>query len=130
MLAHGEEADLIQVGQNKEIPIVRIIDYGKFLYEQGKKDKKSKTHGGEVKEVRISFKISSHDIETKAKRAKEFLAAGNKVKLTAILRGRENRFEPMIREKMKQFAELVDGTFEQPLVKLGNRINGIILQKK
>lgn len=103
-LAREKNLDLVQVTENLEPPVCRIIDYGKYLYSQKKKSKKGKK-GGEVKEIRLTLGISSHDIETKIKQIEQFLKEGNKVKIEMRLRGREKALKEFAKEKFQQFLE-------------------------
>jgi translation initiation factor IF-3 len=73
-LARAEAAglDLIQVTEKVDPPVTRIADYGKYLYSQGKKEREAKKHtGGDLKEIRLSFNISDHDLETRVKQAEK-----------------------------------------------------------
>jgi len=83
--------DLVEVAPNANPPVCRIMDYGKFRYEQSKKEKSSKKKqtSVHVKEIRLRPKIEDHDYEFKMKHARKFLDAGNKLKATVIFRGRE-----------------------------------------
>ena len=84
-LAKSKGLDLIQVTEKVEPPVCRIANYGKYLYQQQKKEKKiSKPRGGELKEIRLTFNISPHDMETRATQAKKFLEEGDKVKINII----------------------------------------------
>ena len=84
--------DLIQVTEKLEVPVCKIMDYGKYAYQQGKKEKKGRVaqHTNEVKSIRITLGISDHDIETRATAANKFLKQGAKVRINLALRGREN----------------------------------------
>ena len=83
--------DLVEVAPKERPPVCRIMDYGKFKYEQTKKRKDSqKTHQVQVKEIRLRPKTGDHDIEFKVKRARDFLSQKDKVKINVIFRGREN----------------------------------------
>ena len=83
--------DLVEVAPNNAPPVCRIMDYGKWKYEQKKRDHKAKLkqHQVVLKEVRLRPKIEEHDQETKMKKAKEFLEKGSKVQFTMLFRGRE-----------------------------------------
>ena len=83
--------DLVEVAPNAVPPVCRIMDYGKFRYEQSKKESEARKHQKQVqlKEVRLKPKTDDHDIDTKAKQARKFLLAGDKVKFTLRFRGRE-----------------------------------------
>jgi len=83
--------DLVEVAPNERPPVCRIMDYGKFKYEQKKKQSKNtKVHQTQLKEIRLRPKIGDHDIEFKMKKARDFLVHRDKVKLTVMFRGREN----------------------------------------
>ncbi|MCX6721492.1 MAG: translation initiation factor IF-3 [Candidatus Staskawiczbacteria bacterium] len=105
-LAKSRGLDLIQVTEKVEPPVCRIANYGKYLYQQSKKEKKiAKPRGGELKEIRLTFNISPHDMETRAKQAEKFLKDGNKVKINMSLRGREKAMGGYATEKVKKFLE-------------------------
>jgi translation initiation factor IF-3 len=90
-IAASRGLDLVEVAANVRPPVCRIMDYGKFLYEQSKKVKtaKKKQHTVQLKEVRFRPKTEEHDYNFKLKHVKDFLADGFKVKVTIIFRGRE-----------------------------------------
>lgn len=104
-MAKARGLDLIQVTEKVEPPICKIGDYGKYLYSLKKKEKKISLNNraGELKEVRIGFNISPHDIEVKAKQAEKFLKEGDKVKLGMILRGREKAMGDFAQKKIEAF---------------------------
>jgi len=109
-LAKSRNLDLIQVTEKVEPPICRIGDYGKYLYLLKKKEKKIslKNRSGELKEIRIGFNISPHDIEVKAKQAEKFLKGGDKVKVGMILRGREKAMGDFAKKKIQFFFETLN----------------------
>lgn len=90
-LAIAEEAglDLVEVAAQARPPVCRIMDFGKYVYEQQKKAKDNKTTTSKVKEVKFRPRVEQHDYETKMRHAEQFLLKGNKVKLTLSFRGRE-----------------------------------------
>lgn len=103
-LAKSKGLDLIQVTEKVEPPVCRIANYGKYLYQQQKKEKKmAKPRGGELKEIRLTFNISPHDMETRAKQAEKFLNEGDKVKINMSLRGREKAMGQFATDKVKLF---------------------------
>lgn len=83
--------DLVEISPNAEPPVCKIVDYGKYRYQQTKKEKESKKtqHQVKVKEVKIKPNTDDHDLLTKLKHAKEFLTKGDKVRITCVFRGRE-----------------------------------------
>ncbi|REJ72790.1 MAG: translation initiation factor IF-3 [Planctomycetota bacterium] len=101
--------DLVEVAPNERPPVCRILDYGKFKYEQKKKTSKGqKTHQIQVKEIRLRPKTGDHDIEFKIKRARRFLEQRDKVKLNVMFRGRENAHHDRGREMLNQIIEVLD----------------------
>ncbi len=107
-LAKERSLDLIQVTEKILPPVCKIGDYGKFLYKLKKKEKTVKQKGGELKGLRLSFKISDHDLEIRAKQAEKFLKKGNKVRIEMRLRGRERALQGFAREKINKFLEIIN----------------------
>ncbi len=109
VLAEEAGQDLVEISPNADPPVCKILDYGKFLYEQAKKEKvaKAKQHTVTVKGVRLSPKIGPNDLKTKAARAQEFLEEGNKVKVFVIFRGRMITHKELGSGILEQFIELV-----------------------
>ena len=104
-LAQERNLDLIQVTEKVEPPVCKLGDYGKYLYSLEKKEKTTKTKAGEIKGVRISFAISPHDLETKAKMAEKFLKKGYRIRVELILKGRQKALGDFAKGKMNQFLE-------------------------
>lgn len=104
-LAKSKGLDLIQVTEKVEPPVCRIANYGKYLYTQQKKDKKIKQPHNELKEIRVGFNISQHDIDVKAKQAEKFLKEGDKVKISMVLRGREKALGHFAKQKIDYFLD-------------------------
>ena len=90
-LAEEKELDLVKIAPNAVPPVCKIMDYGKFRFEQLKKEKEAKKNQRvvEVKEIRMSPSIDTNDLNTKIKNAMKFLNDGNRVKVTVRFRGRE-----------------------------------------
>jgi translation initiation factor IF-3 len=107
-LARERNLDLIQVTDKVEPPVCKMGDYGKYLYSLQKKERKLRTKAGELKGVRISFAISPHDLETKAKQAEKFLKKGYRVRVELILKGRQKALGDFAKGKMKQFFEILE----------------------
>jgi len=105
-LAEQKELDLVLVTDKAEPPVCRIIDYGKFKFEQEKKAKeaKKKQHTVEGKEVKMRYKIEKHDYDVRISQAKRFLQDGDKVKATVMFRGREIQHSDMARELLTRLA--------------------------
>ena len=106
-LAEQRGLDLMEVAPNAVPPVCRIVDYGKFRYEQTKKDREARKNQkqAELKEVRLKPKTDDHDLEVKSKQARKFLLAGDKVKFTVRFRGREIFHPDIGREMLEQMAE-------------------------
>ena len=106
-IADERGLDLMEVAPNAVPPVCRIVDYGKFRYEQTKKDREARKNQkqAELKEVRLKPKTDDHDLEVKAKQARKFLLAGDKVKFTVRFRGREIFHPDIGREMLEQMAE-------------------------
>ena len=117
-MARDRGLDLVEVAPNAVPPVCRLMDYGKFRYEQSRKERESRRnqHVVELKEVRIRPKIDDHDLETKGRQAAKFLDAGDKVKLTVLFRGREMAHPDIGKALLDQLADQLrpHGTVEQP----------------
>ncbi|MBD1866410.1 translation initiation factor IF-3 [Oculatella sp. FACHB-28] len=90
-MAEEKELDLVLVSDKADPPVCRIMDYGKFKFEQEKKarEARKKQHTSDVKEVKMRYKIEDHDYHVRVNQAEKFLKAGDKVKATIMFRGRE-----------------------------------------
>jgi translation initiation factor IF-3 len=108
--AEAAGLDLVEVAPNSRPPVAKILDYGRFKYEQKKKTKgKPKATSSVLKEVRVRPKIDVHDLDIKIRKAREFLEAGHKVQVTCLFRGREMAYQSIGREVMLKVArELED----------------------
>ncbi|MGZ0654256.1 translation initiation factor IF-3 [Coraliomargarita sp. W4R72] len=108
-LAKKVGLDLIEVSPSARPPVCRILDFGKFLYEESKKAKDTKQASTKLKEVKFRVGIGEHDFVTKLRRAESFLDHGNKVKLTLQFRGRENEHRELGFERVKLAAKELEG---------------------
>jgi len=100
--------DLVQMTEKVEPPVCKIMEYGKYLYQQEKKEREAKKKTrGELKGIRLSFNISQHDLETRVNQAEKFLRQGNKVRIELRLRGREKALADFAKEKMNKFLEIL-----------------------
>ena len=106
-LAEEKELDLVKIAPNAVPPVCKIMDYGKFRFEQLKKEKEAKKNQRvvEVKEIRMSPSIDTNDLNTKVKNAMKFLNDGNRVKVTVRFRGREMAHTSLGEVLLKQFGE-------------------------
>lgn len=125
-LRHANEAglDLIEISPTANPPVAKIMDRGKFLYEEEKKRKQaSKKHKEvELKSVRIGIGTSQHDLEMRAHQADEFLGEGDKVKVDLALRGREKYLDKkFLEERIERVLALITKPFEREDIKKGPR---------
>lgn len=106
-LAIEKNLDLVKIAPTANPPVCKLMDYGKYRFEQAKREKEAKKNQRivEIKETRLSLGIDTHDFETKANQSKKFLKAGNKVKVSIRFRGREMGHPEQGLEIMKRFAE-------------------------
>ncbi len=106
-IAAEKNLDLVEIAPNANPPVCRIMDYGKYKYEQSKREKEAKKNQKviSVKEVKLRPNIEDHDFLTKAKNASKFLAAGDKVKVTIMFRGREITHPELGKDLCERFAE-------------------------
>jgi translation initiation factor IF-3 len=108
-LAQDRGYDLVEVAPTASPPVTRLLDYGQYKYELAKREKeaKRKSRAVDFKEIRLKPKIGQGDFETKVRRATEFLADGDRIKVTVQFRGRELTHPHLGRELLTRFADLV-----------------------
>lgn len=130
-LAKSMELDLVEIQWKTDIPILRICDYGKMLYEQKKAAKKNKQQAKPLKEIQLSANIAKHDLETKANAAKRFLADGSKVKVVLSLRGREMAHREENKKSILEFLVMLEdvAVIESPPRDEGNRTYAMLRKK-
>lgn len=106
-LAAEKTLDLVKIAPQAKPPVCKIMDYGKYRFEQSKREKEAKKnqHVIEIKEIRLSPNIDVHDFDTKVGHARRFLSAGNKTKVSIRFRGREMTHTDLGLTIMAQFAE-------------------------
>ena len=102
--------DLVEISPNTNPPVCKILDYGKYIYEKQKLDKKNKKkqHVIHVKEIRVRPNTGDHDLLTKLSRARKFLEAGDKVKITVMYRGREMARQDMGVDTLNRVVDILD----------------------
>ena len=129
--AHDLGLDLVEVSPNANPPVCRIMDYGKYLYQQKRRAKlnQKKQHTVTLKEIRLRPKIDDHDRDIKVRHAVEFIEKGHKVQFTMLFRGREmmhveNGYKIMA-EIAEQLAEIAK--IERPPKMLGRRMTMIVV---
>jgi len=133
-MAKEKGLDLIQVTEKINPPVCKIMDHGKYLYRLKKKETSAKHNkGGEMKGIRLTFNISDHDMETRAKQAKKFLKIGDKVRIEMKLRGRERAHQDFAREKIKKFLDGINSSIpikvERELKRQARGLTMIITKK-
>jgi translation initiation factor IF-3 len=123
-LAQTSGLDLVEVSPGTRPPVCRVLDYGKYMYELGKKQKDHKSHTSKLKEIKLRPRIEQHDYETKLRHAEEFLFDGNKVKMTLFFKGRELEHKDLGFEMVKRaLADLAHvGTADQSARLMGRNI--------
>ena len=106
-IAEQKNLDLVKIAPQANPPVCKIIDYGKFRFEQAKREKEARKNQRvvEIKEVRLSLNIDTHDFETKRNHALRFISEGNKVKASIRFRGREMGHPELGLEIMRRFAD-------------------------
>ena len=116
-LAEEANLDLVKIAPTAVPPVCRVMDYGKYRFEQQKKEKENKKNQKvvETKEVRLSINIDTNDFNTKVNQANKFLKSGDKVKVSIRFRGREMAHSKLGLDVMERFGEaIVGGTIEKP----------------
>ncbi|MCK5461147.1 translation initiation factor IF-3 [Candidatus Gracilibacteria bacterium] len=131
--AHEVGLDVVEISPKARPPVCKIIDYGKFQYEEKKKEriqkKASKSH--EIKGIRLSFRIGPGDLDRQRSRAEEFLTEKHPVRIQLVLKGREKAHRGMAFVKMKEFIASLEefGTEDQPPRMTGFQIISILKPK-
>ncbi len=121
-LANEQGLDLVEVSPNTDPPVCRFMDYGKFKYQQSKKQVQKKTvHVVHTKEIKLRPFTGDHDLETKLRHTQEFLEKGNKVKVTVVFRGRERRFKEQGEEIISKMTE---GTADYGIIEREAKLEG------
>ena len=132
-LAREAELDLVKIAPTAKPPVCKIIDYGKFRYEQARKDKEAKKKQKviDIKEVRLSPNIDTNDLNTKVNAARKFLTKGDRVKVTLRFRGREMAHLSSSKQILDVFAEkLADVATVEKAPKLEGRSMTMFLTEK
>ena len=132
-MAEEKRLDLALVATNTNPPVCKIMNYGKYKFEQAKKEKEAKKKQKviETKEIRITPNIEEHDFGFKSKNARKFLESGNKLKITVRFKGREINNSKMGEDVLKRFIEeLSDISVVEKMPKLEGKTMFIMLAKK
>ncbi len=130
-MAREAQLDLVEVAANERPPVCKIMDYGKFRYQQSRKGNKTKPHQQKLKEIRVRPKTGEHDVDTKVSQARKFLEHKDRVQVYVIFRGRElqhmaegRRVLDMVLEKLADV-----GKVERPPLMEGKRMVATLAPK-
>lgn len=133
-IAQETGVDLVEVAPKASPPVCKILDYGKYLYRQNKLEQKAKKSSkqGELKGIRVTFRIDVHDLETKVKQAEKFLKQHNNVKVTLVFKGREAAYADMAKQKLDFFFKSLQDVahMDQAPKKQGNTMFMILVPLK
>ncbi len=133
-LAKSSDLDLVLITAGANPPVCKVMDYGKYRYEQIKRDKEAKKNQKvvELKEIQLSMVIQNNDMMIKAKKAREFLTEGNKLKVVLRMRGREQAFNAKGVEIVNNFFKLIEdvGAVDKSAETTGRNIIMIVSPKK
>ena len=133
-LAQEADLDLVKIAPTAKPPVCKIIDYGKYRYEQARKEKeaKKKQKTVDVKEVRLSPNIDTNDLNTKVNSAKKFIQKGDKVKVTLRFRGREMAHMQTSKHILDDFADMMKdvAVVEKPAKLEGRSISMVLTEKR
>lgn len=131
--AEENELDLVVITENANPPVARIVDFNKFLYAERKKasETKGKSKQTELKELRLSTTISEGDVQQRVNRAVEFLDDGNLVKVSLMMKGRQQMFPQVAFEKVTNFIKLMEpfAKVESEPKRMGNTISVTFIKK-
>jgi len=131
-LAFEKEVDLVLLNPNSDPPAAKLMDYGKYIYNQTKQVSKQKSQAktSTLKEVRFSIKIDEHDLMVKTNKVKKFLEQGDKVKVTVILKGREMMFQDRASGLVDKVKVGANANLEKGIERAGNRFSAIMVKNK
>ncbi|MCL1910305.1 MAG: translation initiation factor IF-3 [Kiritimatiellaeota bacterium] len=129
-LANDAGLDLVEINPNSAPPVCRIMDYGKFKYEEDRRKKEAKKHQNKVitKEVKFHANVDENDYQVKLRNIRSFLAEGDKVRVSLQFRGRENAHKELGEDVMGRLKEDIKGfgNIEQEPKLMGRTISGLI----
>jgi len=130
--AQSLELDLVEVAPNLRPPVCKILDFGKYQYEQSKSQTgQKKQKAKDTKEIRLGLKIDEHDLHIKSKKVSQFLNKGHKVKITIKFKGRENAYPQLGKELLNKFLNTLEKyTIEKEPLKQGRQLITFIAPQK
>ena len=130
-MAREAQLDLVEVAANERPPVCKILDYGKFRYQQSRKGNKTKVHQQKLKEIRVRPKTGLHDIDTKINQARKFLEHNDKVLVNVLFRGRElqhiDEGQRIILSMLEKLADV--SKVEKPPSMEGKRMTAMLAPK-
>jgi translation initiation factor IF-3 len=129
-MAEQDGLDLVEISPGASPPVCKIINYGKFRYDQTKREKESKKsqHQVKIKEVKLKPNIDDHDFETKVRHARDFIVKGNKVKVSCVFRGREMAHPEIGQRLIEKFGDdLADIASVESAAKMFGRMLTVVL---
>ena len=133
-LAQEADLDLVKIAPKAQPPVCKIIDYGKYRYEQARREKeaKKKQKTIDVKEIRLSPNIDTNDLNTKSNQARKFLSKGDKVKVTLRFRGREMAHKDVSKHILDDFAQMLGdiAVIEKPAKMEGRSMSMVLTEKR
>ncbi|NDK08292.1 translation initiation factor IF-3 [Candidatus Gracilibacteria bacterium] len=116
--------DLMEIGRKDDLVIVKILDFGKYLYKLKKQDQKNKQNSKapELKTIKITFNISEHDLDVKRRQAQGFAKDRNPIKLILVLKGRENQYSDIAKTKITNFVKSLEEIYkmDNDIMRVGN----------
>ena len=132
-MAREQELDLVEISPNAQPPVCKILDYNKYVYEQGKKAAEAKKKQAKVslKELRIKSRIAPHDLEVRMRQIEEFLRKKNQVRFVVVFHGRENQHKDIGIEILNNTAKRLEAlaTVDGGLQSMGNRMSMTFVPK-
>lgn len=132
-MAREQELDLVEISPNAQPPVCKILDYNKYVYEQGKKAAEAKKKQAKVtlKELRIKSRIAPHDLEVKLRQIEEFLRKKDQVRFVVVFRGRENQHKDIGIQILNDTAKRLEAlaTVDGGLQQMGNRMSMTFVPK-
>ncbi|MBU1348814.1 translation initiation factor IF-3 [Patescibacteria group bacterium] len=134
-LAREREFDLVEVSPKENPPVCKILDYGAFKYQKDKETRQQKAHAKkvEVKGIRLSVKMGTHDQDVRKEQALDFLKEGQKLKIEIFLRGREKAHGDIALQRIKDFIDIIGQTYElyteQEAKRQGGNVSAIVGRK-
>lgn len=134
-LAEEKELDLVEINPKADPPVCKLIEFTQFKYQKEKeaRKQKAKSHIAELKGIRLSIRISDHDMDVRKKQAEKFLERGDKVRVEIILRGRERGKADIAEEVIQRFVDILSEDrelrFEQEITKQGGKMTAILVKK-